>query len=69
MDGATENYAKQNKSIRERQILYDLTHMWNLRNKITEQREEKKRERVRNKPRNRLVTIENKLMVIRAEGA
>ena len=27
-------YAKQNKSIRERQISYDFIHMWNLRNKV-----------------------------------
>ena len=26
-------YAKQNKSVRERQLSYDLAHMWNLRNK------------------------------------
>ena len=28
-------YAKQNKLVRERQVLYDFTHMWNLRNKKT----------------------------------
>ena len=39
---------------------YDFTHMWNLRNK---QAKGKKRE----KPRNRLLTIENKLMVIIGE--
>lgn len=38
--------------------------MWNLRNKTNEQR---KRKRERNKPRNRLLTIENKLMVTRRE--
>ena len=38
MDGARMYYAKQNKSIRERQISYDLTHMWNLRNKTDEHR-------------------------------
>ena len=32
-------YAKQNKSIRERQIPYDFTHMWNLRNKTDEHME------------------------------
>ena len=31
-------YAKQNKSIRERQILYDFIHIWNLRNKTDEHR-------------------------------
>ena len=29
-------YAKRNKSIRERQLSFDLTHMWNLRNKTDE---------------------------------
>ena len=37
--------AKQNKSVRERQIPYDFSHMWNLRRKADEQR---KRERKRN---------------------
>ena len=36
MDGARMYYAKQNKSIRERQISYDITHMSNLRNRIDE---------------------------------
>ena len=29
-------YAKRNKSIRERQVPYDFTHMWDLRNKTDE---------------------------------
>ena len=29
-------YAEQNKSVGERQISYDFTHMWNLRNKTDE---------------------------------
>ena len=33
MDGLGGYYAKQNKSDRERQILYDITYMWNLKNK------------------------------------
>ena len=33
MDGTRLYYAKRNKSVRKRQISYDLTHMWNLRNK------------------------------------
>ena len=33
VDGTRRYYAKRKKSVRERQILYDLTHMWNLRNK------------------------------------
>ena len=32
MDGTRGHYAKQNKSIRERQLSHDLTDMWNLRN-------------------------------------
>ena len=32
MDGPGEHYAKWNKPVRERQMLYDFTHMWNLVN-------------------------------------
>ena len=35
MNGAREYHAKQNKSVRKRQILYDFTHKWNLRNKTS----------------------------------
>ena len=38
MDGPGEHYAKWNKSIRERQLPYDFTHMCNLKNKINEQK-------------------------------
>ena len=38
MDGTRRYYAKQNKSVRERQIPYDFTQMWNLRNNIEEHR-------------------------------
>ena len=31
-------YVKPNKSIRDRQLSYDLTHMWNLRNKTVDYR-------------------------------
>ena len=31
-DGLGEYYAKWNKSDRERQILYDITYLWNLKN-------------------------------------
>ena len=34
MDGTGELYAKWNKPVRERQIPYDFTHMWNLMNKL-----------------------------------
>ena len=36
MDGLGGNYAKWNKSDRGRQILYDSTYMWNLKNKTSE---------------------------------
>ena len=39
VDETREYNVKQNKSVRERQIPYDFTHMWNLRNKPNEQRE------------------------------
>ena len=32
--GPREHYAKWNKPVRERQIPYDFTHMWNLMNKL-----------------------------------
>ena len=48
--------------ISQRQIPYDFTHMWKLRNQ-TSKRKKKKRD----KPRIRLLTIENKLMVTRGE--
>ena len=35
VDGTGGYYAKWNKSVRERQILYDFTHMWTLR-KLTD---------------------------------
>lgn len=45
------------RQLRERQIPYDFTHTRNLRNKTNEPREE----RMRDKPRNGLLTTENKL--------
>ena len=35
MHGPGEYYAKLNKPIKERQVLYDFTHMWNLMNRLT----------------------------------
>ena len=32
MDGSRGYYAKRNKSDREKQILYDFTYVWNLKN-------------------------------------
>ena len=52
------------EQVRERQISYDFTLMWNLRNKTNEQRRKK---REGGKPRNRLLTVENKQMVTRRE--
>ena len=34
MDGLGGYHAKRSKSDRERQILYDMTYMWNLKNKL-----------------------------------
>ena len=59
----SDNNSVRERQVRERQIPYDFTHMWNLRNKTNEQR--KKRER--DKPRNGLLTIENKPMVTRGD--
>ena len=36
MDGAREYPTKWSKSSRGRQILYDITYMWNLRNNTNE---------------------------------
>ena len=66
MNGVREYNTKLNKSFGERQIQYDFTPMWNLRNQTNEQRKKNKdRERERDKPRNRLLTIENKVMITR----
>ena len=60
MDGVRVYYAKGNQLVREGQIPYDFTHMWNL--KPDEQgKEEKEREMEANYKR--LLTIENKLRV------
>ena len=37
MDGPGEHHAKWNKPARERQIAYDLTHMWKLMYKLNSQ--------------------------------
>ena len=36
MDGLGGYYAKWNKSDRKRQLLYDITYMWNLKNQTRE---------------------------------
>ena len=38
MNGARDYNEMQSKSVRERQIPYDFTHMWNLRDKTDEHR-------------------------------
>ena len=38
MDGTGGYYARGNKSVRERQMPYDFTHTWNLRNETDEHR-------------------------------
>ena len=60
MDEAREYNAKQNKSVRERPIPYDFTHMWNLRNKTKNKKRDKKK-------KNRLLDTECKLAVVRRE--
>ena len=62
MDGAREYYTKQIKPVKERQIPYDPTHMWNLRNKTNKLRVKKTK-----RQRNKLLTLENKLMVTRGK--
>ena len=42
VDGTREYNAELNKSVRERQISYDFTYMWNLRNKTDEHRGKKR---------------------------
>ena len=37
MDRPEEHYAKGNKPVRERQIPYVFTHMWNLKNQTNKQ--------------------------------
>ena len=34
VDGPGQNYAQWNKPVRERQLWYDFTHMWNLKKKL-----------------------------------
>ena len=38
MDGTGRDYSKWNKSIRERQLSYYFTHMWNIRNSAEDNR-------------------------------
>ena len=47
MDGPRDYDVKWNKPVGEKQIPYDLTCMWNLKNNINEQRKEKQTPRDR----------------------
>ena len=69
MDGTARYYAEQNKSIREGQLSYGFTHMWNVRNsKADHKRREGKlngQSSEREKNHEKLLTIGNKQI---AEG-
>ena len=41
MDESWKYYAKWNKSYRERQIVYDLTYMWNQKQQNSEKKSKK----------------------------
>ena len=56
MDGVRKYNVKQNKSEKEKYCMISLVQ--NLRNKTNKQREKK-----REKPRNRFLNIENKLII------
>ena len=58
MHGPTDHYANASQSDRERQILYDIMDIWNLKNgyKCTYLQNQ-----------NRAIDIENKLMVTRGK--
>ena len=49
-------YAKRSNSVKERQILYDLTHMWNLRNKTDDHRGREEKNKTRQNQRGRQTT-------------
>ena len=72
MDGTKGYYSKQNKSIRERQLSYDITHMWNLRIKTEDHRggkEKIKQDEIRETNHKRLLIIGNKLRVTGGEDS
>ena len=62
MNGTRVYYAKRNKSVRKRQIPYNFTHKWNLRN-IKDERRRKKKKTEREANHKRLLNTENKLRV------
>ena len=58
MDGPRDYHIKWSKSDRERQISYDITHMWDLK---------KRYKWIYLQNKNRLTDIENKLMAYQRE--
>ena len=62
-------YAEQNKSIKERQLSYGFTHMWNIRNSMEDHRvrEEEVNGKSSRRKTMRKLTIGNKLRVARGE--
>ena len=58
-------YAKRNKPVRERQISYDFTHMWNLRNTTDEHRGKGWKNKIRLEREARDLNTENKLRIAR----
>ena len=71
MDGTGGHYAEWNKLVRERQLLYGFTHMWNIRNSVEDHKGRegklngKKSERETN--HEELWTLGNKLRVAQGE--
>ena len=59
MDGPRDYHTKWSKSDRERQILYDITYMWNIKRWY---------KWIYLQNRKRLTDMENKLMVTKGEG-
>ena len=66
MDGLGRYYAKWNASDRGRQILYDITYMWNLNSTMGNLNKQTKKNN-NNKKRRRLTNTENKLVVTSVE--
>ena len=58
-------YATGNKSVRERQIQYGFTHIWNIGNKTDKhvRRGEKEKKKGKETNHKRLLMIENKLRI------
>lgn len=67
-NSSTYDSIKKSKiSLVVKTILSDFTHIWDLGNKTNEQRQKKKEKEKRHKPRNRLLTLENTLIVTRGD--